>query len=245
MDKTSVANKTNYSALNNVSVILIGTNDSANIGATARGMSNFGLEDLRLVNCAEHKSQRAYALACSGSYILDNAKTYKSLKDALVDKTNVIGFTRRTGKQRASKKWEDLSKSVYSRALKGEATALVFGREDDGLSNNEIHLCHDVSIISTNSKSPSLNLAQAVTLSSYILSLNVEFSKNMPHTFMATAENIHELINLSEAALIDMGYDDAELRNNILERWKGILGRAGLEVADARMIKALLNKTSD
>ena len=232
-------------ALSTLNITLFETIDSANIGSVARSCLNFGVEHLRLVNTAEHDSNRAYALACNAGEVLDNANTFDSLNNAISDRTFVVGFTRRVGHQRPAKKWRDLSKIVNDRLNKKENVALLFGREDNGLSENETNLCHELSVIDTSSSCPSINLAQSVSIALYELTRNYVFQTVPEKNYSATDKEVKHILSRLEKLFLSLGYSEDDLRSNIMKRCKDISGRAGLEVADIGMINGLLNCKKD
>ena len=154
----------------NVSFVLIETMESGNIGASARALKNLGFSRLELISPAKFPSEEAGWFAHGAEDILARAKVYSELTAALHDKSVVIGTTRRPGKKRglvypvreAVKRIRDLSKH--------NRIALLFGREDRGLTNEETAACSFMIRIPASPEHPSFNLAQAVLLIAYELS---------------------------------------------------------------------------
>ena len=226
---------------NEIVITLIETIDPANIGAAARAMYNFGFDKLRLVNCANHKSKRSFDLACNAKALIDSATTFDSFEEAIKDSSYVIGFTRRVGSHRIPKAWDKLAKTANKRFLKGERINLIFGREDFGLSANEAEKCHELSVIETSDKCPSINLAQSISIASYELSKYIDFEVQIPDKISANSSQTEKMLENLEKTLIKLGYDEKELRMGILGRFRGIFGRSGLEIADLGMIEGLIN----
>ncbi len=142
-----------------------------NVGAAARALKTMGFERLRLVNPCDHLSPRARAVAHGSQDILERAELFPSLADAVAD----VGFvTGATAKRRTVREdYHDPPRLLELLRGKGDTVptaALVFGREESGLSNDELDLCHAASRIPMRSKYPSLNLGQAVMVYAYELS---------------------------------------------------------------------------
>ena len=136
-----------------------------NIGASARGMANFGFRDLAVVNpyAAAWRETRA---AVNASAVVEKAKKFDSLKKAIRACHIVIGTSagyRRTEPYR----WiglEELRRIVHDSARAKKRVAIMFGSERSGLSNEDLEYCHYVLKIPTDRECPSMNLAQAVAV---------------------------------------------------------------------------------
>ena len=138
-----------------------------NIGAAARAMKNFGLSDLRLVAPRDDwPNERAYAMAVTARPVLDEAKLYDNLPDALAD-LNIVYAT--TARDRGITK-EIITPPEAAKRLRrvtiGDKTGLLFGNERAGLENDDISLADCVITIPT-AEFASINLGQAVLLCCY------------------------------------------------------------------------------
>ena len=145
--------------------------DRVNIAGAARAMLNTGLWRLRLVRPAEYDAYRITGIAHGTEALLEEVEFFDDLASALADAQHVVGTSAR--RRTASYVWQrprDAAPELV--ALGGPAPiALVFGREDYGLSNEDLDLCDRVLVAPTNPDHASLNLAQAVLLVCYELSL--------------------------------------------------------------------------
>src|SRR6266566_626784 len=124
-----------------VIVVLDHPQDLVNIAHVVRGLKNFGLRDLRLVNPREYESYRVEGIAHQTQDILSRVRAYSTLEDAIAS------------------------------LAEGGHVALLFGREDKGLSNDALDRCHRVVTIASDPRYPSLNLAHAVIIMLYELAL--------------------------------------------------------------------------
>ncbi len=138
-----------------------------NIGAAARAMKNFGLTDLRLVAPRDGwPNEKAEAMAVTAKDVLDNARVFETLHEALAD-LNVVYAT--TARDRGITK-EIVTPEECARRLRGVAddvkTGILFGNERAGLENDDVSLADAVITIPT-AEFASLNLGQAVLLCCY------------------------------------------------------------------------------
>ncbi|MGM8932925.1 RNA methyltransferase [Salinicola halophyticus] len=156
--------------LDRIRIVLIGTSHPGNIGAATRAMRNMGLEDLALVTPrCNPKDLEAYSRASGATTLVDSARQFDALEDAVADCTLVVGASARS----RHLPWpmvgpRDLAESLPKALEPAEArVALVFGREDTGLTNAELQRCHQHVHIPTNPDFSSLNLAAAVQVLAY------------------------------------------------------------------------------
>lgn len=151
------------------SVILMEPQLPDNIGMVARACGNFGLDDLRLINPRDGWPNEKARIAASGAnYIIDDARSYPSLDDAIGD-LNWVAAT--TARQRDLRKPvmtpEQAIAEIRGRIARGERCGILFGRERNGLETSEVAVADALVMIPVNSRFASLNLAQAVLLLGY------------------------------------------------------------------------------
>lgn len=146
-----------------VRLVLLRPRNPENLGAVARVMKNFGLDDWAIAALGTHDFAAARRVAVHAEDLLDRPRLVETLGEALADCAWVVGTSSRRvrGKRRLSP--ADVAREALERAPEGR-TALVFGDERGGLSNAEIARCHDLSTIPAAEAQPSLNLAQAVAV---------------------------------------------------------------------------------
>jgi tRNA/rRNA methyltransferase len=150
-------------------VILVEPQLGENIGAAARVMANFGLSRLRLVAPRQAwPNPKARMMAAGADRVLDAAELYDSLAAAIADCTFVAATTARAHDQAKPVLGPDeCVRRAAPRVAAGETVAIVFGRERNGLENDEVGLADCIVTFPVNPAFASLNLAQAVALVAY------------------------------------------------------------------------------
>ena len=142
-----------------------------NIGASARALKTMGFNDLRMVNPTDHLSDKSRWLAHGSGEILEKALIFNRLEDALEDVEFSIGTTAKGRSTKQDYYTPEMAKEIVR--TKGDTirkAAIIFGREESGLTNNELRLCDIASTIPLHNPYPSINLAQSVMLYAYIFS---------------------------------------------------------------------------
>ncbi len=150
-------------------VVLVEPQLGENIGAAARAMANFGLSRLRLVAPRQAwPNTKARMMAAGADRILDGAELYDSLQAAIADCTFVVAATARGHEQaKPVVGAAEAAALLAPRVAAGELAALVFGRERNGLENDEVALADRILTLPVNPAFASLNLAQAVAIVAY------------------------------------------------------------------------------
>ena len=150
-------------------VVLVEPQLGENIGAAARAMANFGLSRLRLVKPRQRwPNDKARMMAAGADRILDEAVLFDGLPDALADCNFVLATTARAHDQ--AKRVVDAAEAAREMAPRidaGETVAIMFGRERNGLENDEVALADRIVTLPVNPAFASLNLAQAVVIVAY------------------------------------------------------------------------------
>src|SRR5690554_4650161 len=153
--------------LDNLRIVLVNTTHPGNIGGAARAMKNMGLSRLYLVAPKEYPSDKATWRSAGALDVLDNAVVVDTLDEAIAGCGLVVGTSARERRI----PWplldpRECGTNVVSEAEQHEV-ALVFGREDRGLTNEELHKCNYHMHIPANPDYSSLNLATAVQVITY------------------------------------------------------------------------------
>lgn len=157
-------------ALDNIRIVLVNTTHPGNIGAAARALKNMGLSRLVLVAPKQFPADKAVWRAANALDVLEAAQVVETLDEALLDCTLIIGTSARERRI----PWplltpRECGDRAVGEAGKAQQVAIVFGREDRGLTNEELHKCHFHVHIPSNPDYSSLNLAAAVQVICYEL----------------------------------------------------------------------------
>ncbi len=218
-------------------VILVRPRDPNNIGAAARAMANFGLTELRLVDPFTVAFQDAVS-AVGAQDILKKAQLFDTLPQALADCPLSLA-TSALRNRRLNQSFVTLPHLPdWLQTQPDGKTALVFGNEKTGLSNEDIELCTAVLHIPTTAKQPSVNLAQAVILTCYELARQ---SQPLPHkeppnikaTFAETERVVEELESLMQASGFKYDYTPTQRK----EIMRILLRKSNLSKNDLFFIK--------
>ncbi len=229
-------------------IVLVGTTHPGNIGAAARAMKTMSQDNLYLVSPKIFPSAEATARATGADDILASAKVFPSLKEAISDCDLVVGTSART----RSIPWpvvlprecaEMISENKYSSA------AIVFGRENSGLSNEELELCNLVLQIPANLEYSSLNLASAVQIicyEIYLLGINdnsIESPKS--DSPLANQDKMEMFYQHLEECMVDIGFHDVENPRLLMHRMRRLFNRAQLEESECNILRGILAKVQD
>jgi tRNA/rRNA methyltransferase len=213
-------------------VVLVRPTIAANLGATARIMRNMGLRHLVLVAPeADPADQKARQLSTHGQEILDQARVVREFGDAVADCHLVVGSSARMGgryRTQSAGTLEAIMPPVMTALQSGE-TALVFGPEASGLSNEEVTRCHYLIHIPADPAYPVLNLAQAVAICLYELRRTCLLSTAVPVTDVNAptfAEQELLFAKLREA-LEAIHFLHGENAEALMHALRHLLGRAG------------------
>jgi tRNA/rRNA methyltransferase len=150
-------------------VILVEPQLGENIGAAARVMANFGLSRLRLVNPRQGwPNSKANMMAAGADRVLDHAELYQTVEAAIADCTFVVATTARAHDQaKPVISPAQAAQDMTPRIARGEKVAIMFGRERNGLENDEVALADCIVTFPVNPAFASVNLAQSVALVCY------------------------------------------------------------------------------
>lgn len=230
--------------MGNVRVVLAEPQNLVNIAGVVRGMKNMGLSHLRLVDPAEFDAYRITGIAHRTDEIVDRAEFYDSLRDAVADCVYVVGTSARarTAKRNYGRP-RRLAEHLMERAAEGPV-ALVMGREDRGLSNEDLDLCNGVAIIPTDPDYSSLNMAQAFLILAYEIFLAAdggdrELPTSRRATEPATQRDMEETYAAIEQGLHRLEFFKARQPESVMRTIRTTLSRAEPELREARMFRAI------
>ena len=231
--------------LDHLSVVLVEPRGERNIGSVARAMANFGVKDLRLVAPkVDHLDDEARKMAVKASVLLEQADLYPDLQCALNDCHYAYATTRRFGKYRADFLHPDSAAADLLPRLDAGRVALVFGREDKGLKTEELDLCQRLITIPTCGNIQSMNLAQSVVVCLYEVCLqHGELrGKLKAGRKLANNEQLEILFSHMLETLLRIKYLNPQNPEHIMRSYRQMLGRAGLDERDVRILRGLMSE---
>lgn len=229
-------------SLEQVSIVLVSPQGPLNVGSVCRVMANFGISDLRLVEPeADFLSDPARKMAVKAGFLLEQARLFPTLQDALADCQLSIGTTRRFGKYREDLVHPDQAAVQALPLTVSGRVALVFGREDKGLLTEELDLCQTLMTIPTEDAIGSMNLAQAVTVVLYeFYKLKGQLQgKTWGRKRQASNQDLEAMYRHMRQSLLDVAYLDPQNPDHILRTFRRIFGRAGLSDRDVKVLQGL------
>jgi TrmH family RNA methyltransferase len=227
-------------------VVLHETQDIVNIAGTVRAMLNMGFWRLRLVRPALYDAYRIAGIAHGSEAMLEQIEFFDDLPSALADVGYAVGTTAR-GRTPAFV-WQhprSAAPELIQLAQQGaRPIALVFGREDKGLTSEELDRCDRVLTVPTSPKRSSLNLAQAVLLVCYELWLagpggEQQLPKPRKHAPPATPAELDVLFVDIERGLAAIDFFKKRDPAAIMRTMRAVLRRAHISTREAKLIRAV------
>jgi TrmH family RNA methyltransferase len=237
-------------ALDGVVVVLYQTQDLVNIAGTIRAMKNFGVRRLRLVSPADWDPWRIEGIAHDTRDMVETAEHFDDIEVALADCSLVVGFTARPRRSKRNvARPRALAAQVLERsaeALEGEAgpVALLYGREDHGLPNEALDLCHLTSLIPTAPEHSSLNLAHAVGITCYELWMAAEgatqpFRPPRRDAPPATVEQLEGMFTAVERALWSIDFFKSRQPESVMRTLREVARRGEMDAREAGFLRAM------
>jgi len=230
--------------LSRVAIVLDHPKDVVNIGGTIRVMKNFGLTDLRLVNPDAFDAYRLEGIAHRSMDLIESCTIHDTLDEAIGDATFVVGTTARPRTAGlAYARPREVAQTIAERTGEGTA-AILFGREDRGLTNEALDRCHAVTIIPTNVDYSSINLAQSTLVLAYEIFLALDGGiEEMPRGRRATRPPTHEELEEAFGAL-QRGLDRIEFYKArkpeaVMRTLRTLLTRADPDLREIRLVGAI------
>jgi tRNA (cytidine32/uridine32-2'-O)-methyltransferase len=232
----------------NIRIVLVNTAHPGNIGGAARAMKNMGLAELYLVQPREYPAPRAVWRAAGARDVLTGATIVESVDEAIADCALVVGTSARERRI----PWpllnpRECGEKIYSEAATHK-TALLFGREDRGLTNDELQKCHYHVHIPSNPDYSSLNLATAVQVLAYevrMASLADEQGNlpslnewDQPPVTAGDLEFFHEHLATTMA---ELQFYDPENPKQLLTRMRRLFNRVRMDQMEVSILRGLLS----
>ncbi len=235
--------------LENIRVVLVNPSHPGNIGGAARAMKNMGLTRLFLVAPRDYPNQEADGRAASATDILAAAVVVPTLDAAIGDCQFVVG----TSARERHIPWPLLDArhcaQRMAQASAREQVAVVFGREDRGLTNEELKVCNLHLNIPTSQAYSSLNLAMAVQIVAYELRMqlaSVDSSQGECEHWdapFASRDNMERFYTHLEETLIDIEFLDPRAPRQLMSRLRRLYNRVRLDEMELNILRGILTET--
>ena len=225
-------------------LVLVAPQDIVNIASAVRIAKNFGITELRLVNPEVFDAYRIEGIAHNTADLVERIEIVASLEEALRDCTFSAVLT---GRERAAKRRilrpRDAATEVVARSLGGKV-ALVAGREDSGLTNDELDRCSLLVTISTDPTHTSLNIAQAVAIMCHEIWVarggdSIPFKPPRHQAPPATAGQLEQVFTDWSRALWAIDFFKTRRTEMVMRSFREILHRAELDGREASLLRAM------
>ena len=230
----------------NLKVILVEPRGPLNVGSVARLCSNFGVDELRIISPkCDIFSLEAKKMALKGQKYLDQCEIFDHLEEAIFDCDLVFASSGRIDVSKDSffQSSEDIFNWILS-FKKIKNLAIVFGREDNGLTNDELLLANKIFNIPTSNKNPSLNLSHAVSIVLYELNRSSKGNPNKELKVfnLASSKDIEESFGELEKMLIRVGYLLKHTSNAKIRKFKKYVLRANTSKHEINVLRGIVHQ---
>ena len=225
---------------------MVEPNGPLNVGSVARLCSNFEVDELRIVSPkCDIYSLDAKKMALKGQKYLDNCRIFDNFKDAIFDCDLVIASCGRIDVSKDS--FFESSEDIFnwsSSFKKINNLAIIFGREDSGLTNDELLLANKTFNIPTSQNNPSLNLSHAVSIVLYELNKSPKRnSNNKLEVFnLASSKQIHDSFLEIEELLLKVGYLLKHSSKAKISKFKNFILRANTSMREINVLRGIVHQ---
>jgi TrmH family RNA methyltransferase len=220
-------------------IVLVEPREAGNVGAVARAMLNFGFDELWIAG--EHPELLPVAgwWASGADELLARARFVPSLLDAIGDAHVTVATTSMRGRTTPVTFTPRTLAEKHASLGEGQVLALVFGREDSGLTREELMLCQHTAAIPANERFPTMNLAQSACVFCYELSSIAPraVSRELPDA--ATIERIHQR---ARDLLLEIGFLHENNPDRIYDDLRALLARAEPDTREATILLGILRQ---
>ena len=230
----------------NLKVILVEPNGPLNVGSVARLCSNFEVEELRIVSPkCDIFSLEAKKMALKGQKFLDHCKIFDNLEKAIFDCDLVLATSGRidVSNDLFFGSCEDVFNWILS-FKKITNLAIIFGREDRGLTNSELLLAHKTFNIPTSQNNPSLNLSHAVSIALYELNKSSKrnFNQELEVFNLASSKQIQDSFVEIEEMLLRVGYLLKHTSKAKVSKFKKYVLRANTSMHEINVLRGIVHQ---
>jgi TrmH family RNA methyltransferase len=220
-------------------VVLVEPKEAGNVGAAARVMKNFGFESLAIAG--EHPELQPLSSwwASGAGDVVERATFTPSLFDAIRDAHVTIATTSLRGRTTPADMTPAGVAALFASLRDDQTLALVFGREDSGLTREEVMACQRTAVIPTNPDFPTMNLAQAVGAFCFALSQIEPKTRERDLAPAAIIERLHERV---QALLVEVGFLHDNNPDRIYDDLRAIAARADVDAREATILLGIIHQ---
>tara|TARA_Y100000589_G_scaffold331497_1_gene385305 strand:+ start:253 stop:966 length:714 start_codon:yes stop_codon:yes gene_type:complete len=230
-----------YDLNNSLEIILVNTQLPENLGATARGMLNFYLENLRLIKPNFHmKNEKILPLSAGADHVIKKVKVYENFEKSISDLDYIIATTNR---DRTLKKKNINFNEIFKLISAKKKIGIVFGPEQSGLNNEHISLSDYILKIPSNKKFSSINLSHAVTIVCYELSKIIfhDMSSNKKIYDLAPKKELINFYKILEKKLEEKNFFMVDERKKItVQKIRNIFSKSLLNVNEIKILHGII-----
>ena len=227
-------------------VILVEPAGPINVGSVARLCENFKVHELRLVSPkCDYLANESIKMAVKGVKILEKSKVYENLNSALSDCTRIVATCGRKEHGEIPLNSNKDALSWARRSERKETIALVFGREDRGLSNEELLKANKVISLNTSKDYPSLNLSHAVAIVLHQFNqLNDTglLISNSETSCPANLIKLEDFINDAGSLLLDIGFLMKHTYKAKMTKIKKLLLRSEIRDDELALLRGIISQ---
>tara|TARA_Y100001968_G_scaffold333661_1_gene398129 strand:+ start:64333 stop:65076 length:744 start_codon:yes stop_codon:yes gene_type:complete len=231
---------------NLIKLVLVEPMGALNIGSVARLCENFGIKELRLVSPrCDPKDSQAKQMALRGKKILENSKTYESLIEAISDCPKVIATCGRINHGKIPLRTPEEACKWIEKNPKETPIAIIFGREDRGLTNQELLLANKVISLKTSIEYPSLNLSHAVAIVLYELNSSVIKKTNLNQSEChnpVMPKQFDDFLKDASELLMEVGFLLEHTKNARMNKLRSLLLRAEVRSEEVSLIRGIISQ---
>lgn len=237
--------------LDRLRIVMINTSDSGNIGAAARAMKTMGLRQLVLVQPVEFPTAKATARASAAADLLHRARVVQTLDEAIGDCQLVLG----TSARMRTIPWPLIDPRQGAAHVmnepEGADIAILFGREDAGLTNEELRRCHLHICIPGNEEYSVLNIGSAIQVICYEMRMAVLAQQANPAATdltgmqqwdepLVSSEDMERFLKHFEETLLDIDFFDPNNPKQLMTRLRRLFLRTRMDRLEMNLLRGVL-----
>ena len=222
-----------------IRIILVSPREAGNVGAVARAMKNFGLAELWIVG--EHPELLPVSgwWASGADDVLASAHFAPTLIDAVGDAQFTVATTSMRGRTSPVTFTPRTLAAKVASLPSDQIVALVFGREDSGLTREELMLCQHTAAIPTNDQFPTMNLAQSLCVFAYELS---QIERAPLERSRAKAADVERLHQRARELLLEVGFLHANNPDRVYDDLRAMMARADLDEREVTIALGIIRQ---